>query len=150
MHTSRWQKIFRPTLLSWAATWPDPYSTNTQLDEDVVLEMWDLIYYDIELDTPERQETGVKLLHLVRLLDLFLRPTVHFPFQAGNMLHDWRTAIGTGALNVVKAHFLNPANDFTKDRIVSFVKWATHPTDFPFIFGEPDGEEVSGVNKSDI
>jgi hypothetical protein len=59
--------VFRPTVISWGASWPDPYSTNTLLDEDVVLEMWDIIYPDIELDKPEREVTGVKLLHLVRV-----------------------------------------------------------------------------------
>jgi hypothetical protein len=65
LHTSKWQKVFRPTLLSWAASWPDPYSTNTLLDEEVVLEMWDMMYDDIELDKQERMDTGVKLVHLV-------------------------------------------------------------------------------------
>ena len=61
----KWQKIFRPTLLSWASTWPDPYATNTQLDELVVLEMWDIIYPDIDLDKEDRMDTGVKLIYLV-------------------------------------------------------------------------------------
>jgi len=65
---AKWQKLFRPTLLSWASTWPDPYATNTELDETVVLEMWDIIYPDIELNKQEREDTGVKLLYLVRIV----------------------------------------------------------------------------------
>ena len=65
---AKWQKLFRPTLLSWASTWPDPYATNTELNETVVLEMWDIIYPDIELDKQEREDTGVKLLYLVRIV----------------------------------------------------------------------------------
>jgi hypothetical protein len=67
-YNAKWQKAFRPTLLSWASTWPDPYATNTQLDELVVLEMWDIIYPDIELDKEDRMATGVKLVHLVCVL----------------------------------------------------------------------------------
>lgn len=67
-YNSRWQKVFRPTLLSWASTYSDPYATNTQLDELVVLEMWDMIFPDIDLDGEDRSDTGVKLLHLVCVL----------------------------------------------------------------------------------
>jgi len=30
--------------------------------------MWDIIYPDIELDKQEREDTGVKLLYLVRIV----------------------------------------------------------------------------------
>jgi hypothetical protein len=62
--------------------------------------------------------------------------------QAGNILNDWRTAIGTGALNVVKNHFLLPANRFHVERIVKFVKWGLDPKKFNFIYGAPYEEAV--------
>jgi hypothetical protein len=64
-YNAKWQKVFHPTLLSWASTWLDPYVTNTQLDETIVLEMWDMIYPDINLDEENRMDTGVKLVYLV-------------------------------------------------------------------------------------
>jgi hypothetical protein len=72
LYNAKWQKAFRPTLLSWASTWPDPYATNTHLDEDVVLEIWDIIYPDIELSKQDRIDTGVKLVYLVRVLYTFV------------------------------------------------------------------------------
>jgi hypothetical protein len=64
-YSAKWQKVFRPTLLSWASTFSDPYATNTQLEDTVVLEMWDLIYPDIDLDEEERRDTALKLVYLV-------------------------------------------------------------------------------------
>jgi hypothetical protein len=58
------------------------------------------------------------------------------------MLHDWRTAIGTGALNMVKNYFLNPANGFDEEGIKQFVSWALHPQEFNFIYRDPDAEQV--------
>lgn len=66
-YNAKWQKVFRPTLLSWASTYSDPYATNTQLDVVVVMEMWDIIYPDIELDRVERSETVPILVYLVRV-----------------------------------------------------------------------------------
>jgi hypothetical protein len=142
LHLSRWQKLFRPSLISWASSWQDPYATNTLLDEDVVLEIWDNVYPDIDLDKQERAETGVKLLHLVRVMLIFLT-FFSFHLQGGNILHDWRTAIGTGALNVVKNHFLNPANGFDKERIRTFVQWGLEAPNFNFMYREPDAAPVS-------
>lgn len=70
------------------------------------------------------------------------RSWVTVPFQAGNILHDWRTTIGTGALNVVKNHFLFPANRFNKERIAKFVQWGLDPKKFNFIYGNPNAETV--------
>ncbi|KAN0111553.1 hypothetical protein V8E52_008392 [Russula decolorans] len=124
-YNAKWQKLFRPTLLSWASTFPDPYATNTLLDETILLEMWDIIYPDIDLDEEDRMDAGVKLIYL-----------------AGNILHDWHTTIGTGALNVVKNHFLLPANGFNKEQIVKFVRWCLDPKKFNFIYGAPNAEAV--------
>jgi hypothetical protein len=66
-YNTKWQKAFRPTLLSWASTYSDPYATNTQLEDTVVMEMWDIIYFDIELDEVERRDTALKLVYLVRV-----------------------------------------------------------------------------------
>lgn len=66
--------------------------------------------------------------------------TVHL--QAGHILHDWRSAIGTGALNVVKNYFTNPANGFHKERIASFVRWGLDPKKFNFIYSAPDAKAV--------
>ena len=65
VYSARWQKVFRPTLLSWASTFSDPYVTNTQLEDTMVLEMWDLIYPNIELNEVERRDTALKLVYLV-------------------------------------------------------------------------------------
>jgi len=43
-------------------------------------------------------------------------------FQARNILHDWHTAISTDALNVVRNHFLLPANQFNKEGIAECVR----------------------------
>ena len=58
------------------------------------------------------------------------------------MLHDWRTAIGNGALSVVKNHFRDEANGFDKERIASFVQWGLDPQKFNFMFREPDAAPV--------
>jgi hypothetical protein len=67
-YNARWQKVFCPTLLSWASTFNDPYATNTLLEEESVVEMWDIIYPDINLDKDERREIGSKLVYLVCLI----------------------------------------------------------------------------------
>lgn len=64
-YSSKWQKEFRPTLLSWASTFQDPYATNTQLNDTVLLDMWDTVYPDIDLDEEERRDTALKLVYLV-------------------------------------------------------------------------------------
>jgi hypothetical protein len=61
----KWQKEFRPTLISWASTFGDPYATNTALDDTVVMEIWDMIYPEIDLIDVDRRETTPKLLYLV-------------------------------------------------------------------------------------
>jgi len=63
---ARWQKEFRPTLLAWASTFADLYATNSELDKDIVMEIWDLIYPDIDMGRVERSETAPKLMYLVR------------------------------------------------------------------------------------
>ena len=142
MYNSKWQKVFRPTLLSWASTFPDPYATNTVLDDKVVLNMWDKIYPDIDLDEEERRDTAVKLVYLVRIVTIIILEKVLHTFQAGNILNDWRTAIGTGALNVVRNHFLLPANRFDNERIAKFVRWGLDNKKFNFIYGAPNSEVV--------
>jgi hypothetical protein len=67
-YNAKWQKVFRPTLICWASTYADPYGTNTELDETVVLDMWDIIYPDITLDKEKRIHTGIKLVYLVCVL----------------------------------------------------------------------------------
>jgi hypothetical protein len=69
-YNAKWQKVFRPTLLSWASTFSDPYATNTLLKDTVVLEMWDIIYPDIDLDEGERRDTALKLVYLVCVITL--------------------------------------------------------------------------------
>jgi hypothetical protein len=64
-------------VISWASTWPDPYATNTLLDEDVVLEMWDIVYPDIELEKQKRMDTGVKLVYLVSFFLAFVMNDVN-------------------------------------------------------------------------
>jgi hypothetical protein len=64
-YSAKWQKVFRPTLLAWASTFPDPYATNTLLEDTIMLEMWDIIYPNIDLKDEERRETGEKLIYLV-------------------------------------------------------------------------------------
>jgi hypothetical protein len=71
-YNAKWQRVFRPTLLSWASTYSDPYATNTQLEDTVVMEMWDIIYPEIELDRVERVDTALKLVFLVRLTTCYL------------------------------------------------------------------------------
>ncbi len=71
-----------------------------------------------------------------------LGTTVTVHLQAGNILHDWCTTIGTGALNVVKSYFLHLANQFQKDCITKYVKWVLDPKRFNFIYGAPNGEVV--------
>ena len=152
-YNAKWQKVFRPTLLSWASTFSDPYATDTLLEEPILLEMWDIIYPEIDLDKEDRMDTGVKLIYLVCVL-LSPRSWATVPFQAGNILHDWRTTIGTGALNVVKNHFLFPANQFNKERITKFVQWGLDPKKFNFIYGDPNAETVRLIlmftNNTDI
>ena len=58
------------------------------------------------------------------------------------MLHDWCTTIGTGALNVVRNHFLTLANWFHKERIVKFVRWCLDSKKFNFIYGAPNAKAV--------
>jgi hypothetical protein len=67
---------------------------------------------------------------------------IYIHLQAGNILHDWRTTIGTGALNVVRNYFLNPANRFLPEKIVKFVRWGLDPKKFNFIYGAPFAEAV--------
>ena len=65
----KWQKVFRPTLLSWASTFADPYATNTLLDDTVVLEIWDLVFPDLPmLDAEERRDLSLKLVYLVCII----------------------------------------------------------------------------------
>ena len=140
----KWQKEFRPTLISWASTFEDPYATNTALDDMVVMEIWDMIYPEINLIDVDRRETTQKLLYLVCDKLYYHRgPRVNTVLlEAGNILHDWRSAIGSGALNIVRNHFLLPANHFHKERIIKFVRWGLDPKKFNFIYGAPNAEAV--------
>lgn len=143
VYNARWQKVFRPTLLSWASTFTDPYATNTLLEEEIVVEMWDIIYPDVDLDMEERRAIGSKLVYLVRVILCHHHGESDTEyFQAGNILNDWRTTIGTGALNVVKNYFLLPANHFHEERIKKFVRWALNPMKFNFIYGDPNADAV--------
>jgi hypothetical protein len=67
----KWQRVFRPTVLSWASTFSDPYATNTQLSESVVLKMWDIIYPKVMLGLEERKDAGRILVYLVSHYVLF-------------------------------------------------------------------------------
>jgi hypothetical protein len=35
LYNTKWQKGFCPTLLAWASTFQDPYTTNTLLNEEI-------------------------------------------------------------------------------------------------------------------
>ena len=142
-YNAKWQKEFRPTLLSWASTFADPYATNTVLDETTMLEMWDIIYPDISLDAAERTDTVMKIKYLVCVVIRYRYETmIQYTFQAGNILNDWRTSIGNGALNVVKNYFLHSGNRFDRDRIAHFVRWALDSRKFNFIYAAPNAEAV--------
>jgi hypothetical protein len=141
VYNSKWQKVFRPTLLAWASTFLDPYATNTLLEDTIVLEMWDIIYPDINLNEDQRRDTALKLIYLVCTTICYCYGDYILLFQAGNILHDWRTTIGTGALNVVRTYFLLPANRFHKEKFAKFVKWGLDKR-FNFIYGAPNAEAV--------
>jgi len=67
-YITKWQKVFCPTLLSWASTFSDLYVTNTLLEDMVVMEMWDMIYPNINLDEEEHRDTAQKVVYLVCLI----------------------------------------------------------------------------------
>ena len=70
-----------PNLLSWASTFSNPYATNTLLEDTVVLEMWDMIYPDIDLTDEERRETALKLVYLVCVIMYYHVCSVAFIFS---------------------------------------------------------------------
>lgn len=53
-HTSRWQKQFRHTLISWAGAQADPFGTNSLLTNEVVMEIWDTVYPDVNIGGVEQ------------------------------------------------------------------------------------------------
>ena len=104
--------------------------------------MWDIVYPDIDLDEEECRDTALKLVYLVCVVMCYHLKKRYMYFQAGNILHDWHTAIGTGALNVMRNHFLLLANQFDKEGIAECVKWGLNPKKFNFIYGAPNAEMV--------
>ena len=53
LHTSRWQKQFRHTLIEWAASQDDPFGTNSLLTNQIVQQMWGSIYPDVYIGGSE-------------------------------------------------------------------------------------------------
>jgi len=64
-YNAMWQREFHPTLLSWASTVADLYTTNTELDESIIMEIWYMVYPDLDLNEDEHEETAPKLAYLV-------------------------------------------------------------------------------------
>src|SRR5258708_33854981 len=140
-YNAKWQKEFRPTLLSWASTLADPYATNTALDETTMLEMWDIIYPDISLDAAKRTDTVMKIKYLVCVVIRYRYETmIQYTFQAGNIFNDRRTSISNRALNVVKNYFFHSANRFDRHGIAHFMRWGLNSDKFNFIYAPANAD----------
>jgi hypothetical protein len=141
-YNARWQKEFHPTLILWASTFTDPYATNSALSKSVVMEIWDMIYPDIDLINVDHRETAPKVVYLVCDILYYHYGSRVISLQAGAILHDWCSAIGAGALAVVRNHFLLPGNWFNKEHIIKYVRWGLNPKKFNFIYGHSNTEAV--------
>jgi hypothetical protein len=55
-YTREWRKLFKPTLIHWAATLEDPFGTNS-LMEGVIAEVWKTVFPSIanEVDGSNRE-----------------------------------------------------------------------------------------------
>ncbi|KAF8873126.1 hypothetical protein BD779DRAFT_1805320 [Infundibulicybe gibba] len=80
-----WRKSFKPTLIQWAATLEDPFGSNSLMD-DIIEDIWKRIFPDIAITAKSRPA----------IIDV-----------AGDVLIDWRSAMGKEALRVVVQAFRN-------------------------------------------
>ena len=62
-YTWDWRKLFKPTLIHWAATLEDPFGTN-EVMEDIVKEVWKMVFPSIanEVDGDSREA----IIHVVK------------------------------------------------------------------------------------
>jgi len=60
--------------------------------------------------------------------------------QAGDILIDWRSSIGSTAMNLVTSFFKE--RDYDSEDIKEYVEWAL--TGFNFLYADPEGPVVSG------
>jgi hypothetical protein len=95
--------------------------------------VWDMIYPDIDLINVDCRETAPKVVYLVCDILYYHYGSRVISLQARAILHDWHSAIGMGALAVVRNHFLLPGNWFNKEHIIKYVRWGLNPKKFNFI-----------------
>jgi hypothetical protein len=106
------------------------------------MEIWDMIYPNIDLIDVNHRETASKVAYLVCDILYYYYGSRVISLQAGAILHDWHSAIGTGALAIVRNHFLLLGNWFNKECIIKYVRWGLDPKKFNFIYGHPNTEVV--------
>lgn len=64
-YTRDWRKLFKPTLIHWAATLKDPFGTNSVM-EDTITEVWKTVFPSIA-----NEVTGSSRAAIIQLVSAF-------------------------------------------------------------------------------
>jgi len=59
LYTNRWRKQFRPSIIGWAATMVDPFGTNSLLADDIVREIWEKIFPEVDIGVKEERNLEI-------------------------------------------------------------------------------------------
>jgi len=72
-YMNRWRKQYRQTLMSWAGTHLDPFGTNSLLMEDVIRDIWSLVFSNIDIDMRGGRKKNLEVITALvsRLLNMF-------------------------------------------------------------------------------
>jgi hypothetical protein len=70
-YTQRWRRIFKPSLIEWAATFEDPFGTNAEMDA-VVEALWSRLYPTLTMAVSEG-EGRAAITQIVRIYSSWCR-----------------------------------------------------------------------------
>ena len=65
-YTQRWRRIFKPSLIEWAATCEDPFGTNAKMDA-VVEALWCRVYPTLTMAVSVEGEGRAAITQIVRI-----------------------------------------------------------------------------------
>ena len=63
-YTREWRKLFKPTIIHWAATLKDPFGTNAVMG-DIVKEVWSTVFPSIANEVIIGSQSRYAIIHLV-------------------------------------------------------------------------------------
>ncbi|KAF8803015.1 hypothetical protein BYT27DRAFT_7305696 [Phlegmacium glaucopus] len=127
-YSQRWRRVFKPSLIEWAATYEDPFGTNAEMDT-VVEGLWAQIFPTLATAVVDGGEGRAAIIQV-----------------AGDALLNWRSAMGKEGIRIVVEVF----NDEGIEQADASEIAKYYLENYRFIYAHPDDDEDKEAFRSPL